>query len=408
MYSSFPPNGRIFCPSVPIQLSNNQPAWPGKSNAASVEAAASTATNHETPQKGDDDYSVWRHTALRYGGYADEMGEFLAPYLGGLGRFAGYGLAALYCLADMGTTLPKKYAKGSENGLSPTQKTVKTAQEAADLALFHLAASLWIPPMLIGSVVDLTSKLLDSKAHVEMSGDPLRKRIMTGLNKLVAPVTKQSQGWIDRHWVEPLKPFVETRLKAVADRQIQALNGRLARVVGVFASLSDWVAKTPGLRSVWTLKNAGEIRRNMKQIGAKTQFGVDELTRLLFVKPLPVLIGIALVPLVSHPFDQLMVLFEDWTLRLLSGKNRLTRLPDGKLKPMRNPAYWQAVAETFPETTKPAVGTCQPAPSAGYYTQRQLYGSSAERPFQPKNAFGVWDKSGLSINPARHGEAIIL
>jgi len=355
---------------------------------------------------------VWRHTALRYGGYADEMGEFLAPYLGGLGRFAGYGLAALYCLADMGTTLPKKYAKGTENGLSPTQKTVKTAQEAADLAVFHLAASLWIPPMLIGSVVDLTSKLLDSKAHMETPGDPLRKRIMTGLDKLVAPVTKQSQDWIDRHWVGRLKPFVENRLKASADRVIRANNQRLVNIIGVFAGLSDRVAKLPGLRSVWTLKNAGEIRRNMKQIGAKTQFGVDELTRLLFVKPLPVLVGIALVPLVSHPFDQLMVLLEDWTLRLLSGKNRLTRRADGKLQPVRNPAYWQAgdnvqaIAETcpstFPNTIKPAAGTCQPAPAAGYSSQLQLYGSPVERPFQPKNAFGGWDK------PARPGEAIIL
>lgn len=292
------------------------------------------------PAKKDDDYSIWRDTALRYGGYADEVGEFLTPYLGGLGKFVGYGLSTLYCLGDMGTTLPQKFAKGTENGLPTGKKLLKTGEEGLDLAAFHGVATLWIPPMLIGSVVDSANKLLDSSAHIEKPGDPIRRGIMGVADKIVDPIKGSTTQFVNKNWVDTLKPFVANHLKAPADRMIRTHNRHLARMVNPFAAMSAWVAATPGLSKFWGPDDAKSLQQNVDNLAQKVAFQVDDLTRLLFVKPLPVMIGVGMVPLIAHPFDKLMLKVQDWTIRPLLGKNKLIRQPDGSLKSVRNPGFW--------------------------------------------------------------------
>lgn len=302
-------------------------------------SAVPPQTVQQAPPK-NDDYSVWRDTALRYGGYADEVGEFLTPYLGGLGKFVGYGLSTLYCLGDMGTTLPQKFAKGTENGLPADKKLLKTGGEGLDLAAFHAVATLWIPPMLIGSVVDSANKLLDRTAHVEEPGDVIRKGIMSVADKMVLPVKEATNTFVDTQWVNAWKPVVEEHLKAPADQFIRTYNKPLAKVAGVFVAISNMVANTPGLKKFWSVGDASSLSQNVDNLAQQTAFKVDDLTRLLFVKPLPVMIGIGMVPLIAHPFDQLMLKVQDWTIRPLLGKNKIVRNPDGSLSSVRNPNYW--------------------------------------------------------------------
>lgn len=288
----------------------------------------------------NEDYSVWRDTALRYGGYADEVGEFLTPYLGSTAKFVGYGLSTLYCLGDMGTTLPQKYAKGTENGLPASKKLLKTGGEGLDLAAFHAVATLWIPPMLIGSVVDSANKLLDSTAHVEKPGDAIRKGIMAVFDKFVDPVQEKTSKFVDRHWVSAWKPIVETHLNDGANQFIRRNNKTLASLANPLDVLSRLVSNTPGLQKFWSTDDAKGLSQNVDDLAKKVAFNSDELTRLLLVKPLPVMIGIGMVPLIAHPFDKLMLKVQDWTIRPLLGKNKIVRDADGKLKSVRNPEYW--------------------------------------------------------------------
>ena len=108
----------------------------------------------ETKTNNDDDYSIFRHSLLRYLGYANEIGEsfrhqfpkFVVP---------SYALAFGYCFADATTTGWKAY-QNSRNDASYNDhsKDLKHAALASlDVMLWQSLASVMIPGGIINLIV---------------------------------------------------------------------------------------------------------------------------------------------------------------------------------------------------------------------------------------------------------------
>lgn len=303
----------------------------------------------------DDDASIWRDTSLRYGGYADEVGEFLTPYLGKVGQFAGYGISTGYVLADMFTTLPKQFKHASPE-FSTAKKSWQTAKEALDLSIFHGIATLLIPPMLIGSVVEATGNLLEKPKHdphfsagngkqaaqaVAKEGFSLRGALDKGLEKATSPIAPTTQKWADNSVEYLTKKVVTDKFYERANDWISNNNTRLASIANPFAVMAKWCNKVPGLDKIVDKGLVDTLEKNVESIRTLKKFGSrEELARLLFLKPIPVAIGIGMVPLIAHPFDELMLKIQDWTIRPLIGKNKIIKDANGKYHSVRNPAFW--------------------------------------------------------------------
>lgn len=95
----------------------------------------------------DVESNVWRDTPLRYVGYADELGEAMAPYIGHQAVTGSYLLSGLYALGDVITSSHRVYHKHRD--LSRQHRIRKTVTEALDSTLFHLAATVFIPALMI-------------------------------------------------------------------------------------------------------------------------------------------------------------------------------------------------------------------------------------------------------------------
>ncbi len=91
--------------------------------------------------------NVWRDTPLRYLGYADEFGEAMAPYIGHKAVTGSYVLSSLYALVDVATASHRVYHRNRD--LSPQGRIRKTLTEALDSTLFHLAATVFVPALMI-------------------------------------------------------------------------------------------------------------------------------------------------------------------------------------------------------------------------------------------------------------------
>lgn len=270
-----------------------------------------------TSGHGTEDPSIWRDTSLRYLGYADEVGEFMGPYLGGLGKMLGYGVSSLYVLADMGTTLPKKYHDASPE-LSRWQKTQKTGAEALDLGIFHAVATLLVPPMLIGKGAHWVDKAVT--ADKTWYGQKVQQ------SPFLNNFARKRLPWANQQ----LQPFLAKRGQGIAkfmspvERWVLRKNPDTLKRIPIFGQL---LAELP--------KDL-DAMRGLKDF----QFDEQKLIRLLAQKPIPVGIGIGLVPLIAHPFDQLMLKIQDWTIRPLLGKNKLERDAQGRLKSVKNEGFW--------------------------------------------------------------------
>lgn len=112
----------------------------------------------KTGEHPDEDFAVMRDTGWRYGGFADEMGEIFKPYLGEIGRRAGYVISGVYCLADLYLTAKQTNEKGKH--LPDKERRKKVLAELFDLSVFHTVATMLIPPMIIGKAVSWTQKHL--------------------------------------------------------------------------------------------------------------------------------------------------------------------------------------------------------------------------------------------------------
>jgi hypothetical protein len=304
------------------------------------------------PQMSPDDFSVWRHTPLRYAGYADEVGEFMTPYSGAFGKFLGYVVSGLYCVADMGTSLTQKYKNASPE-LTTGQKTRKTAAEGVDLSFFHLMASLLVPPKLIGAVVETASHILDDEALAHARQEAQKSGVTSSSGGLLNWFTAKKLEW-ETALNRQLAPHVERFLAAK-----QAERGPWIQKV---ESASDWLLNKRGPQVAplvaLTAEMAERYNRWMpvsyfkdEEIGRKLKENIDflnnpqlrlsprQITKLAWLKPLPVLLGIGMIPIVAHPFDKLMGKIQNWTTRPLVGKNKIVR-EEGQLKSVRNPEFW--------------------------------------------------------------------
>lgn len=266
----------------------------------------------------NEDASIWRDTGLRYGGYADEVGEFMGPYLGGFGKFLGYGISGLYVGADMATSLPKKY-KNANPQMSRGEKIRKTGAEALDLGIFHLVATLLIPPMIIGKAAQLVEN--------KLTGDETRFGKFVHKNEQIGKFAKKAadeQGWINRK----LQPKLHRAGHLIAD----ALEP-LSRITSRFDA--DKLKKIPFYGEF--LSELPDELTALRKIG---NFSDDKLISLGLQKSIPMAVGISLVPLIAHPFDELMLKVQDWTIRPLLGKNKIITDENGKRKSVKDPAFW--------------------------------------------------------------------
>jgi hypothetical protein len=293
--------------------------------------------NKPSDNAAKDDASIWRDTGLRYGGYADEVGEFAAPFLGRTGQFVGYGISTVYCLLDMfATTLPKKFKIQSDNDVPVKTKTRNTMAEALDLGLFHYVATLWIPPMLIGSVVEMADKLLDKDFKHEASSDRLRRLLQNGLGKLIKPFQSKSTQAVDAWLNTTGSTLVKGKPLETANALFAKNKTTLASSVKFFANIGSVLEHIPGLKA---LIGAQGLHHDAKAVQNKVGFTPKELAKLVFIKPIPLLIGVGMIPLIAHPFDKLMVAIQNWTIRPLIGKNKISTTAKGGLKSEHNPGF---------------------------------------------------------------------
>ncbi len=328
------------------------------------------AASHKPHEHGNEDASIWRDTALRYLGYADEVGEFMGPYLGGLGKMLGYGISSVYVLADMSTTLPKKYHDASPE-LNRWQKTKKTGAEALDLGLFHYVATLLVPPLLIGKGAHWVDKYVTADKTwygQKVQNSPrlnafARKRLPWANQQLQPFLAKRGQGI--------------ARLMAPIERWVSKKNPDTLKRIPIFGQLlTELPADLAAMRGLKDFK-----------------FDEQKLIRLLVQKPIPVGIGIGLVPLIAHPFDMLMLKIQDWTIRPLLGKNKLVRDPQGRLKSVKNPTFWGHRPPVQP-TTAPSVPA---VPTMAYFPSAVK--PRPTPPFPHQARFGVYPPTGHWMYP---------
>jgi hypothetical protein len=340
--------------------------WPPLNRRQPQTVPATAQSTHSHPQKhGNEDPSIWRDTALRYLGYADEVGEFMGPYMGGLGKMLGYGISSLYVLADMGTTLPQKYHDASP-ALSRGQKIKKTGAEALDLGLFHYVATLLVPPMLIGKGAHWVDKFVT--ADNTWYGKKVQQS--PALNAWA----QKRLPWANRQ----LQPFLAkqghgiAKFMAPVERWVQKKNPQILKRIPIFGQL---LADLPG--DLAAMRGLNDF-----------QFDEQKIIRLMAQKPIPVAIGIGLVPLIAHPFDKLMLKIQDWTIRPLLGKNKLERDAQGRLKSVKNPTFWG-----HPPSAKPAVEAAAKASQlVAYFPLNQRNRPYLSYPTQTR--FGIYPPTG--------------
>jgi hypothetical protein len=330
-----------------------------------------TSAKGPAPFDSNSDASIWRDTKLRYGGYADEIGEFISPYLGGLGKFIGYLIASIYCMADLGTTIPKKYANAPAD-LSTGKKTKSAAAETADLSFFHLVATLLVPPRLIGMAVHSAERVLDKEVlkdaqkALEAEEDNLKKS-GSAFKKMTHAFSKMK---LDGE--EALSKLISPRMEDMIEHQGTKSGGFMSSVQGKVNGLIERFG--PGLGKIvngtaFLAKKYNDhmrfemfkdtempdtLKKNAEFLKKKGKLNQHEVAKLVLMKPWPVLVGIGMVPLIAHPFDQLTVKVMDWTIRPLLGKNKIVRDENGKLKSIHNPTFWGTPkAEPSPKASAP-------------------------------------------------------
>jgi len=341
-----------------------------------------------TPQPKPDnnsDASIWRDTALRYGGYADEVGEFLSPYLGGLGKFLGYGISTVYCMSDMGTSIPKKYMNAPSE-MSTAQRAKKTAAEGADLSAFHLFATLLIPPKIIGAVVQSVERGLNKEALKEAEDELIKageKISETGsfmektshqFSLLKLKAEKSLGNLLGPTMENMIEKAAETRLMASAHQHTNTAIAKFGPTASKFVSANAWMAqkydkfmkfnafKDPDMPEQLQ-KNADSLKNPGKNFLSK-----KGVTRLILMKPWPVLVGIGMVPLIAHPFDKMWLKVQDWTIRPLLGKNKIIRSPEGKLQSIHNPEFWGKAAAPAQSSSAPGKPANHVAAQQGDYS----------------------------------------
>ena len=98
---------------------------------------------------------IWRDSALRYLGYANELGEAFKPLAPALYR-PSYALAAMYVLADTVDKGQRADARAQAKDWPPSRRHSHIGEQAADTLLWQTAASVAIPGVTINRLVAAT------------------------------------------------------------------------------------------------------------------------------------------------------------------------------------------------------------------------------------------------------------
>ncbi len=364
----FPPAGAmpVYFPQAPViqAQASWQPVFPAAKPASGVPA-------HPKADPQGEDASIWRDTALRYGGYADEVGEFMSPYLGGFGKFVGYGISSVYCLADLSTTLVKKITNHKDDPMSTPEKSLKISLDMTDLAIFHLFATLLIPPKIIGTAVEFLNQSLDSKDYHEAKSkfDTHAAKGAKGLGHQFEKGLLNGSAFIQSLIGEPLDMAVEklSAKESLFSRKVapainSALNATRKPLASIYsgthtlATVYDKAMPVPYFKIGELLQSLSE---NVAFLRGTEKVATDSLARKLLIKPFPVLLGIGMVPLIAHPFDKLMLKTQDWSNRLLFTKTKVQKDPNGGYHAQTNLKYW-------PEKTVPGSQNLNASPFNSY------------------------------------------
>lgn len=113
----------------------------------------------------DGEVDIYRDTALRYCGYANEVGEAFAPLVPTWCVPASYGVAITYVFAD---TIDKTRKALNGDKYSPKASLKCALIEGLDALIWQLAASVALPGYTIHQVVAITVALLNAAG---LSGD---------------------------------------------------------------------------------------------------------------------------------------------------------------------------------------------------------------------------------------------
>jgi fission process protein 1 len=118
------------------------------------------------PPAEDGEVDIYRDTALRYAGYANEVGEAFAPLTPGWCVPASYAVAITYVVADT-VDKTRKVLDGDKYGDESLNKCALI--EGADALIWQLAASVALPGYTIHQLVAIVVALLDASG-VDQSG----------------------------------------------------------------------------------------------------------------------------------------------------------------------------------------------------------------------------------------------
>jgi len=123
----------------------------------------------------DGEVDIYRDTALRYAGYANEVGEAFAPLVPGWVVPASYGVAITYVVADT-VDKTRKVLEGSKYA---EESTVSCAAiEGFDALVWQLAASVALPGYTIHQIVAIAVAVLQASG---LDGNPVLDALPTAI-----------------------------------------------------------------------------------------------------------------------------------------------------------------------------------------------------------------------------------
>ena len=131
-----------------------------------------------------DEVDIYRDTALRYCGYANEVGEAFAPLVPPIVVPASYGVAITYVFAD---TVDKTFKALNGDKYTPGTTVQCALIEGLDALIWQLAASVALPGYTIHQIVAITIALLNAAG---LSGDinPIFDAIPTAVGLATIPL----------------------------------------------------------------------------------------------------------------------------------------------------------------------------------------------------------------------------
>jgi fission process protein 1 len=160
-------------------------------------------TQHE-PQMGDKGYNIFRHSFLRYAGYANEVGESFRYQFP---RFVGpsYAFAFGYCLADASWTGYSTY-QSERNTKHQVHDTVRAT---VDTLVWQSLASVAIPGFTINMIVKTSRSAVKRVAVPILVADWLPTAIGLGsIPFIIYPIDYSVDYVMDstvRDWWKPIK-----------------------------------------------------------------------------------------------------------------------------------------------------------------------------------------------------------